>query len=718
LTTRACIGVLAGLAAGPLLAQQPARRDTTPPPPPPQLEPITVTATRSAQNLFDVAAAVTIVAPSAFDRGGGYGLDRALRLVPGVLAQSRTGNHDIRLVIRGYGARGAGDRSNSGTSRGVRVLLDGIPETEPDGRTAFDHVDLATAERVEVVRSNGSASWGNAAGGVVNLASVPALPRFATAGTTVGGFGLRRAVLRGSTLLGSGQLFGSATHTAYEGWRARSDSRRSLVNAGLVTHPDDHTTVRVLAVAADNFFRVPGPLTAAEVAADPRQPNATYAARDERRHNRLGRLAVVLDRQPSADREIAATLFLNPKLLQRSERGTFRDFTRYHMGGSGSYRVGGALGERTHGALMVGGDAASQDGAILFYNLGPGNGRGDTLRNNQREGARNLGVYAQGELRIGRVLLSAAARWDQIAYFAEDYLNPALAARKAFERVTPKLGVSWRLGPEHSVYATMGGGIEAPAGNETDPAGTFGQDTVTALNPLLDAIRSTTYEVGTRRWVRRSGGLLRAVNYDAALYLTNVANEIVPYRGGRFYFTAGKVRRAGAELAVGAYAAGGLSLETALTLQRHRYVEYVVDSTHYGTPGATADYADNRVVGVPDVIAVATLGWSPLMARPVGIRLTAQRTGGYFVDDANAVSVAPSTIWDLAIALEEPVRLGGGVGLTASLTVSNLAGTRYIGSAFLNPDVVSGSPVAFEPGAPRALTVAASLTWTGGSGGR
>lgn len=714
--------VAAGLAR-PVLAQQPARRDTTPPPPPtpatpPQLEPITVTATRSAQNLFDVPAAVTIVPPGAFDRGGGYGLDRALRLVPGVLAQSRTGNHDIRLVIRGYGARGAGDRSNSGTSRGVRILLDGVPETEPDGRTAFDHVDLATAERVEVVRSNGSASWGNAAGGVVNLASVPAVLRFATAGTTAGAFGLRRGVLRGSTLLGSGQLFGSATHTVYEGWRARSDSRRSLINAGLVTHPDAHTTVRVLAVAADNFFRVPGPLTAAEVAADPRQPNATYAARDERRHNRLGRLAVVVERQPAPDREIAATLFVNPKLLQRSERGTFRDFTRYHVGGSGSYRVGGALGGRTRGALIVGGDAAYQDGAILFYNLGPGNGRGDTLRNDQREGARNLGVFAQGELRIGRLLLSAAARWDQIAYSAEDHLNPALAARKAFERVTPKLGLTWRLGPEHSVYATMGGGIEAPAGNETDPAGTFGQDTVTALNPLLDAIRSTTYEVGTRRWLRRSGGLLRAVSYDAAVYLTHVTNEIVPYRGGRFYFTAGKVRRAGAELAVGAYAAGGLSLETALTLQRHRYVEYVVDSTHYGVPGATADYADNRVVGVPDVIAVATLGWAPLPARPLGIRLTAQRTGGYFVDDANAVRVAPTTTWDVALALEEPVRLGRGVGLSASVTVSNLADTRYIGSAFLNPDVVGGSPVAFEPGAPRALTVAASLTWTGGSGER
>jgi hypothetical protein len=83
------------------------------------------------------------------------------------------------------------------------------------------------------------------------------------------------------------------------------------------------------------------------------------------------------------------------------------------------------------------------------------------------------------------------------------------------------------------------------------------------------------------------------------------------------------------------------------------------------------------------------------------------------VDDANAVRVASSTIWDLAVALEEPVRLGRGAGLSASVTLANLAGTSYVGSAFLNPDVVGGVPVAFEPGAPRALTVAASLTWIG-----
>ena len=91
------------------------------------LTPVTVTATRQAMSIFAVPLAVTLIKKRELFGTTGYGLDDALALVPGVIAQSRYGNQDIRIAIRGYGARGAGDRSNAGTSRGIRVLLDGFP---------------------------------------------------------------------------------------------------------------------------------------------------------------------------------------------------------------------------------------------------------------------------------------------------------------------------------------------------------------------------------------------------------------------------------------------------------------------------------------------------------------------------------------------------------------------------------------------------------------
>jgi iron complex outermembrane receptor protein len=150
-------------------AQKPdsATKDTA------KLPPVTVTATRTSTSIFAVPLAVSIIEKSRYDGKRGYSLDDAVASVPGVLAQSRYGTSDLRLNIRGFGARGAGDRSNAGTSRGIRVLIDGIPETEPDGRTSFDLVDLAAAQGIEVVRSNASALWGNAGGGVVSIKTVP-----------------------------------------------------------------------------------------------------------------------------------------------------------------------------------------------------------------------------------------------------------------------------------------------------------------------------------------------------------------------------------------------------------------------------------------------------------------------------------------------------------------------------------------------------------------
>src|SRR5512138_3521590 len=102
---------------------------------------ITITATRAGASVLKAPIAVSKIETADLRAVNGYGIEDALARVPGVIAQSRYGTSDVRLVIRGFGARGAGDRSNSGTSRGVRVLLDGFPETEPDGRTALDQLD-------------------------------------------------------------------------------------------------------------------------------------------------------------------------------------------------------------------------------------------------------------------------------------------------------------------------------------------------------------------------------------------------------------------------------------------------------------------------------------------------------------------------------------------------------------------------------------------------
>ena len=692
------------------VAQRASARDTVT-----TLPGVTVSATRNPSSILTTPLAITKLNAPELRSVSGFGLDEALSRVPGVIAQSRYGTSDIRLMIRGYGARGAGDRSNSGTSRGVRVLLDGFPETEPDGRTALDQLDLGTAEAVEVIRSNASSLWGNAAGGVVNVITVPSMtvPSYEVQ-PIYGGFGLARFAARTSMPIGNGTgvVYANFTNTSFDGWRDHSDARRALVNGGAVGQVGDRTRLGLFLTAANNLMHVPGPLTQAQVDADPDQANPTYLQRDERRYNRVGRLGVSVDHEVSSTLSLSSMVYVNPKYLQRSERNTYRDFTRYHVGGNVAARKSLAVGG-TQSVLTLGMDEAYQDGAILFYTLSSTGGRGTTLTDNKGEGANNLGVFLQDELSVNdRLTLLLGARYDNVAYSYRSFLPapPVKSDRRDFSRVSPKLGVNWLVNPTHSLYANIGGGIEVPAGNETDP--TPGAPPA-LLNPLLDAIRSTTYEVGVKSMPQLRAGTF-SLGYDVALYDIEITNEIVPYNGGRYYLTAAKARRQGAEVGLNAVSRIGVFGNAALTFSNNKYRDYVVDSAVIfpNDPtkiGKTADYSDNKVVGVPSTLANIELGTEVPGFRALRLKAGVEHSGKYFADDANRVDVPTYTILNLTAELRDPIMIAGNFGVRGFVSVKNLTDKQYIGSAFLNPDLVGGVPAAFEPGMPQAVTVSLSV---------
>ena len=675
---------------------------------------VSVTATREPAPILRTPLAITKISTPELRGTNGYGLEDALSLVPGVVAQSRYGTSDIRLMIRGFGARGAGDRSNSGTTRGVRILLDGFPETEPDGRTAFDHIDLAAAEAVEVVRSNASSMYGNAAGGVVNVLTVPATnDRSLELQPIYGDFGLKRFATRTSMPVGDGVGYATFTNTTFDGWRQHSDARRFMLNAGVVAPVGTRTNIGVHLSGANNLMHIPGPLTQAQMDADPTQAHSDYLARDERRYNRLGRLGVSVDHALNATTSWSTMFYVNPKYLQRSERNTFRDFTRIHFGGNVVGRKNLVLGTSAHG-LSVGVDEAYQDGAILFYNLSATQGRGPTLTDNKGEGANNFGAFIQDDFRVNEKLsLLLGARYDNIAYHTRSFFGGSTRSEtKHFDRVSPKVGFAWAFGPSHSVYGNIGGGVEVPAGNETDPVAPTGTPAPTGLiNPLLDAINSTTYEVGFKSIATNVGPL--RVGYDVALYDAEVQNEIIPYRGGRYYASVATARRMGLEVGANAATTGGLFGTAALTLSSNKYGEYVVDSALIanGATG-TANYSDNEQVGIPKVIANAELGTEIPRYRALRVKLGVEHSGEYYANDANTITVPAFTILNATMELRKPIAARNNWGLRGFVTVHNITDKKYVGSAFLNPDPAPGAagpaPAVYEPGMPRSVIV--SLT--------
>lgn len=49
----------------------------------------------------------------------------------------------------------------------MKVLLDGIPQSLPDGQSQLTNVDLAAIGSVEVLRGSASSLYGNGSGGVI-----------------------------------------------------------------------------------------------------------------------------------------------------------------------------------------------------------------------------------------------------------------------------------------------------------------------------------------------------------------------------------------------------------------------------------------------------------------------------------------------------------------------------------------------------------------------
>ncbi|MGH2567067.1 MAG: TonB-dependent receptor, partial [Bacteroidota bacterium] len=226
------------------------------------LDEVVVTATRGGGEMLQLPMAVGVVSARDFFASRRLGLSDALWAMPGVLVQSRAGGQDVRLTVRGFGARGNGDRSNAATVRGIKILVDGIPETEPDGRTALDLIDLHAVHRIEVVRSNASTLFGNASGGVINIETLPWFTQsYGETSHLLGSDGLRKNHLSVGAPFGSGRVFLSATNSAFDGFRQHSSSRSTQINMALITELDRTTRLKLIAGGADNRFEIPGPLT-------------------------------------------------------------------------------------------------------------------------------------------------------------------------------------------------------------------------------------------------------------------------------------------------------------------------------------------------------------------------------------------------------------------------------------------------------------------------
>ncbi|MBI4546669.1 MAG: TonB-dependent receptor [Ignavibacteriae bacterium] len=422
--------------------------------------------------------------------------------------------------------------------------------------------------------------------------------------------------------------------------------------------------------------------------------------RNERRFNRQGRIAITFSKDFGNEHSLWTMGFVTPKVLQRSERGTFRDFNRYHIGGSSIYHWQKEFSSTFKNHLSIGFDESYQDGSQLFYSLTPSGGRGDTLRQNKREAANSLGLFLHNEIRIASKLnIVFGVRYDVQGYIFQDFLKPKDDAKQVFKHATPKIAISYQFNPQHTIYANVGGGVETPAFNEVDPPPDSliianGSTPIGGSNPLLDPTTSVTYEIGTKGFFSTKG-FLSSLSYDAAAFYLTIQNDIIPWAGGRYYFTAGKSRRYGLEVGLNAHTTTNLLSSTALTIMNSKYIEY---QNNLGS------FDGNKTAGVPPFSLNARARYT--FPSKGFFELGIEHLSSYVADDANLVDVPSYSILHTTAGYNVII---GSMYVRIIAGVNNLLNRTYISSVYINPEKTSDGYSVYEPGLPRSGFVNVSV---------
>ena len=679
-------------------------------PVPATLAPVVVTATRVDTPAFDVPASIDRLDGDALRNARAQvNISEGLGGVAGLLARDRQNYaQDVQISIRGFGAR-----STFGI-RGVRVFVDGIPATLPDGQGQVSHIDLSSVERIEVLRGPFSALYGNASGGVLQVFSEegrgPPSVSFSLAGGNDG------ALRLGTALSGSQGAFGynaSASEFRTDGSRDHSAAERGIGNLKLTWRPDDASQFTLIAnrVALPKA-QDPLGLTRAQFDADPRSVDPTALSFDTRKTVSQTQGGLIYERRLDAVNALRVLVYGGhrdteqfqaiPVATQANVKhpGGVISLGRDYSGTDLRWTAKTSLAELPT-TLIVGlaYDTLREHRIGLQNFVGTTLGVEGALRRDEINDVSNIDEYLQASIQLSSAWsVNAGVRHSSVRFTSSDaYIvagNPDDSGGARYGATLPVVGVMFAASDEVHLYATAGRGFETPTLNELAyrPGG------ATGLNFDLKPDYSNSAEFGVKtRW----GGV---GTLNAAVFATRTTDEIVTLSnvGGRATFqNAGSTRRLGLELSWANRFAGDLQAQAAWTLLDARYRETF--TTCAATPCATPTLtipAGNRIPGTARTSLFAALGWMPPQGWRAGIE--ARWLGDVQVNDANSDAAAG---FGVIGAYAGYLLRGGPWELNAFVRGDNLLNRSYAGSVIVN----EGNGRYFEP--------APGRTWLAGVSG-
>ncbi|MCU4334494.1 TonB-dependent receptor family protein [Acinetobacter pittii] len=664
-----------------------------------------VEATRTDTTYLQTPASVFRIDAPQVDTSSQVNLTEVVKGVPSLQIRNRENYaQDLQLSMRGFGAR-----STFGV-RGIRLYVDGIPATMPDGQGQTSNIDLSSLDHVEVLTGPFSSLYGNSSGGTILTSTKEGQGKDSIELSYSGGsHDKSRAGLMlqgGAKGANEPSYVISSSYFDTDGYREHSGAEKVLNNAKLSWNLDDGSKINWVT----NYVKIhaddPQGLTREQWNANPKQVNDadnTYKVRKDIEQtqtgvtwskpvndkNELYVMAYLGNRQVTQYQSIPRCAFKKdtqiciPKSAQLNPNhaGGVIDFERDYYGADFRW-TGKELLPNTTLSVGVALDAMDEDRKgfenFNLVNGQPSYGVKGNLRRDEDNTLWNIDPYIQASWQfLPTWRLDTGVRYSNVHYKSKDnYLsNGDDSGKTDYSKVLPSAALSWQIVPELMAYVSYAKGFETPTFTEM----AYRPDGESGFNFDLTASTSDTYETGLKSQNQLG-------DFTLAVFQTKTKDDIVSAgnSNGRSTFrNADKTLREGLEFAWNKKLWRDLTATASYT-----YLDATFDADIPALGSIAQIPSGNAIPGIAKNQAYASLAWQPSHGLYGGVDV--QYMDKVYVNDTNS-DAAPS--YSVTSANVGYAWVMGDWKVNSFARVDNLFDKNYAGSVIVN----DGNGRYFEP---------------------
>ncbi|OTG67960.1 TonB-dependent siderophore receptor [Acinetobacter sp. ANC 4470] len=665
-----------------------------------------IEATRTDTDWLATPASVYRIEQKNNENNLGINLSETLKGVPGLQLNNRENYaQDLQLSMRGFGAR-----STFGV-RGIRLYVDGIPATMPDGQGQTSNIDLSSLDHIEVLGGPFSSLYGNSSGGTILTTTKQGQGRDSIELGYAGGShnkGRADIVLQGGADKANEPSYVvSSSYFDTDGYRDHSSAKKVLSNAKLTWDLDDGSKVNWVMNHVDINADDPQGLTRDQWKANPKQQVPFLKQFDVRKeinqtqtgvnwlkplddHNEVYAMAYVGHREVTQYQSIPNTAQANPR-----HAGGVIDFSRDYYGTDLRW-TGKDLLPNTRFTAGFAFDAMDEDrqGYENFDSNGHYGVKGN-LRRDENNTLWNLDPYLQASWQFLPTLrLDTGLRYSNVHYQSKDHYiqgtNGDDSGKTDYDKLLPSAAFTWEITPQLSSYVSYAKGFETPTFTEMayPTTGTSG------INFGLKPSTSDNYELGLK--TQNSFG-----NFTAAIFQSKTQDDIVSgeaNNGRNTFRNADQTLREGLELSWNKNLWRDLTAQASYSYLDATFDAEVPQITDVNGNVIAARVADgNYIPGVAKNQAYVALGWQPETGFNAG--LDVRYMDKIYVNDTNTDTAPSYTVTSANVGY---VWKNVDWKVRTFARVDNVFDEDYVGSVIVN----DGNSRFFEP--------ADGLNWSAG----